>query len=360
MHFPDIKNILLIQLGDIGDVIWAVPTFWAVKSAYPQARLSLLLREGNACLVEADPAVDDVIEVRKHRGCLHKRWRDQFRFLRDFRSRHFDLVIDLRADERGAFMARLSGAPYRVALYYDGLSRWRNPSFTHLIRPAKRITALNIGAAVQSLRIVWELGMEAPATVPQLWLRPGVNDRVRVLLKEEGISDLSCWCSLNPFSRWSYKELAYGKWVEIIDWLWDEFGMATVLVGSPAERKKAAELAAACTGQVFNLAGRTSLAELAGVLSLSRLHIGVDSAAPHIAAAVGTGTVTVYGPSDWHDWAPRGERHRVVTAEGDCVPCHRKGCDNSNVSKCLENLAPERLKNILREVLTEGKMTIGS
>ncbi len=356
MFFPDIKNILLIQLGDIGDVVWAVPTFWAVKSAYPQARLSLLLREGSACLVEADPAVDEVIEVRKYRGRLPERWRGQFRFLRDFRSRRFDLVIDLRADERGAFMARLSGAPYRVAQYYDGLSCWRNPSFTHLVRPAERITVPAIGAAAQSLRIVWELGMAAPATVPRLWLRPEVSDRVRALLKEERIGDLSGWCSLNPFSRWSYKELACGKWVEIIDWLWDEFGMAVVIVGSAAERKKAAELAAACTGQVFNLAGRTSLVELAGVLSLSRLHIGVDSAAPHIAAAVGTATVTVYGPSDWRDWAPRGEQHRVIAAEGACVPCHRQGCDNSHVSKCLENLAPERMKNTLREVLTAGKM----
>ena len=102
---------------------------------------------------------------------------------------------------------------------------------------------------------------------------------------------------------------------------------------------------------MVNLAGQTTLAELAGVLSLSRLHIGVDSAAPHIAAATGVPTITIYGPSSWFDWAPVGKDHRVILPEMDCVPCHKKGCDGSGQSRCLNELTPEQVIPVICEAL---------
>ena len=350
MLLGDVKKILLIQLGDIGDVVWMTPTLWAVKAACPQADLFVLLREGNGALLEADPAVCGTIEIKKYRGSLYERLREQFRFIRDFRRRRFDMVIDLRADDRGAIMARLSGAPVRVAQHYRGVPFWRNRFFTQLVKPPPRKDEAS-GAAEQSLRIVRELGMEAQTAVPRLWVREEVKKSAGGLLKESGIDVLSRWVSLNPFSRWSYKELPYDKWIRIIDWLWKEFHMASVIVGSEAERKKADKLADGCSGKVYNLAGRTNLAALAALQSFSSLHIGVDSAAPLIAAAVGVPTVTIYGPSDWREWAPHGKQHRVVVAEGDCVPCHRKGCDNSNVSTCLENIPTEKIEETVREAL---------
>ena len=102
---------------------------------------------------------------------------------------------------------------------------------------------------------------------------------------------------------------------------------------------------------VYNLAGKTTLAELAGILSLSSFHLGVDSAAPHIAAAVGTPTLTIFGPSDWRDWAPVGDKHRVVVSSMDCVPCYKKGCDGSERSLCLETLEVKTVQDAIREVL---------
>jgi predicted lipopolysaccharide heptosyltransferase III len=346
------KKILLIQLGDIGDVVWMTPTIWAVKEAYPHAEVSLLVREGNGALLEADPAAGEIFEIRKHRGGLYARLRGQLRFLRDFRRKRFEMVIDFRAGERGAIMAWFSGAPIRVAQYYRDVPFWRNYCFNHPVN-ASRSEQPELRAAEQSLCIVRELGIETHVTAPRLWVREEVKKRAETLLSEAGIIPNFPWISLNPFSRWSYKEMPYRKWVGIIDWLWEEFHIAAVIVGSEGEREKGAALTGACKGTVYNLAGMTSLAELAGLLSLSRLHIGVDSAAPHIAAAVGTPTVTIYGPSDWRDWAPCGERHRVVVAEGDCVPCYRKGCDGSNISRCLETIPIERIKETLRDVLKQ-------
>ena len=121
--------------------------------------------------------------------------------------------------------------------------------------------------------------------------------------------------------------------------------MPVLILGSKEERARAEQLCVASPSPVYNFAGKTTLREMAGLLQRSRLHIGVDSAAPHIAAAVGTSTLTIYGPSDWRDWAPTGEKNKVVLPDMDCSPCYKKGCDGSGRSECLETLAVAKVQD---------------
>jgi len=277
-------------------------------------------------------------------------------------------VIDFRGDERGGYTAFATGAPLRVALHYPFLTWMRNHLFTHLVAPPGELP--RVGAADLSLYILRAFGIEANDTVPELRLSAEVRRRAAEILagadralarkeaEEEKAAPLPAaggWVTLNPFSRWAYKEWAPDKWIQVIDWLWGHFGLAVVVVGSPGERERAAGLIRDCPGRVFNLAGKTTLAELAGVLEQSRLHIGVDSAGPHIAAAVGTPTVTLYGPSDWRYWAPRGKGHRVVVPDMPCVPCHRKGCDGLETSLCLETLEVSRVQAVVAEALAPSE-----
>ena len=347
----DIHSILLIQLGDIGDVVWATPTFRAVKEAYPQANVSVLLRESFGSLLEADPHIHKIFEIKRYKGNLLGKAKKQLEFIRDLRVEHFDLVFDLRLDDRGAFMAFLSGAPIRVSIVHRGL--WQKKFFSHLVAPPssdKRI----YGAAEQSLQIVREFGIDTKDIIPKLWVSEKVKERVKQLLDREGVMAVSRWITLNPFSRWQYKEWGYEKWVQIVDWLWEEYEIPTVIVGAPEEREKSIDIVNKCKGRIFNLTGKTNLDELAGVLSLSVLHLGVDSAAPHIAAAVGTPTITIYGPSEWLVWAPIGETHSVVTPDCDCAPCHQKGCDGSGISKCLEELTIDKVERAIQGFLDKS------
>lgn len=348
--FEGIQNILIIQLGDIGDVVWAIPALWAMKNAYPGAKVSVLVRENFGQLLENDPSLYRIFEVRRYGGGLFKGVLEQFRFIKDLRREHFDLVIDLRSDERGAYMAYVTGAPARVSQPYQDVPFWRKLLFTHLISPPPLLEKTR-GAAEQSLRLLWAMGIATDQKLPRLWVSEDARMRVRDLLNSEKIGDDGRWMTLNPFSRWEYKEWAPDRWVDVIDWLREDFGLATVLVGAKGEREKAENLVRRCKGLPFNLAGRTTLSELAAVLALSHLHVGVDSAAPHIAAAVGTPTVTIYGPSDWEDWAPVGEMHRVIVPDLDCVPCYKKGCEGKGWSRCLEELEVDTVKKGIRDAL---------
>lgn len=346
-----IKSILIIQPGDIGDVVWVTPTLWAVKEKYPDAKVSILVWEGFGTLLEEDPSLHKIFEVRRYKGSFFKKAIEQIRFIRGLRKEYFDLVFDLRAGDRGAILAYITGALTRVSMFYRDVPFWRNMLFTHVVDPPAPPERV-LGAAEQSLRIVREFGIDTENTVPKLWVSEKVKERVRQLLDRQNILNVNQrWITLNPFSRWQYKEWDYDKWVQIMDLVWDKYGLSTVIIGSPEEKDKALELVKKCRGRVFNLAGQTTLGELAGVLASSFLHIGVDSAAPHIAAAVGIPTITIYGPSDWRDWAPPGDNHRVVTPDDDCVPCHQKGCDSMGWSKCLQNLGTDKVQRAIQEAM---------
>jgi heptosyltransferase-3 len=351
----NIHNILIIQLGDIGDVVWSTPAFRAVKETFPEAKIAVLLRKGSGSLLEADPSIYKTYEVKKYTGSFLVKVIRQIGFIRELRQEHFDLVFDLRSDERGAFMAFITGAPVRAALYYGDVPFYRNRLFTHLLEPPFLKESF-LGAAEQTFRIIRGFGIEAKTDVPKLWVSDETMHRAEKILEGEGIHPLTGpsdpWITLNPFSKWLYKEWDIKKWAQIIDWLWKEYKIATVVVGAATEHERAGKIVQACSGKSYNLAGKTSLAELAGLLSLSHLHIGVDSAAPHIAAAVGTPTITLYGPSDWRDWAPVGDQHLVIASEMACAPCNKKGCDNQGWSKCLEELTVDTVKKTIISVIS--------
>jgi len=343
-------------MGDIGDVVWATPTFRTVQEAYPQSSISVLVRKGLGSLVGADPHINKIFEVPVYGGNLLEKTKRQIDFIRSLRREHFDLVLDLRLDDRGAFTAFLTGAPCRVSAV-DHTTMWRNRLFTHLVDlspTAERVP----GAAEQSLWIVREFGIETGDPIPRLWVSDATSETVRHLLDQEGVAAAGRWVSINPFSRWSHKEWDDEKWIRIIDWLREEHNLATVLVGSSEEAQRAAYIRSRSRGEVFNLAGGTTLGELAALLGLSSFHVGVDSAAPHIAAAVGTPTITIYGPSDWLDWAPQGAQHMVITPDRDCSPCHQKGCDGTGTSDCLEELTVDRVQREIQEFLDRGTIQI--
>ena len=338
-----VRKILVIQLGDIGDVVWAIPAFWAVKNAFPQADVSVLVRKPNRDLLSDDPHIDKIFQVDQQ--SVFK----GLQLLKSIRREKFDLLFDLRADDRGAFISFFSGAKMRAALYYQGL-HWRNKMFTHLANPPKAKERI-FGAAEQSLKIIRSFGIQETTSIPQIFVSTATKNKMGRLLAAENIASKNGYVTINPFSRWSYKEWGIDKWRQITFFIWQKYKMPALILGSEEEKGRADELTVANPSPTYNLAGKTTLQEMAGLLQMSRLHIGVDSAAPHIAAAVGTPTLTIYGPSDWRDWAPPGEKNQVVLPDMDCSPCRKKGCDGSGRSKCLDNLSVAKVQDAIEKML---------
>jgi ADP-heptose:LPS heptosyltransferase len=336
------RNILVIQLGDIGDVVLATASFQALKDHLPDSRVYALVRKGCGALLAADPTLSGIFESRRGGGKLSDIGKENLALARGLRSERFDLVIDLRTGDRSAILALLARGTEKVAFAGDG-AFWRRFVFTRLLDRLVAAPPPAHPGADQSLRILRAAGLAVKPFLPRLHV-PGETDAAAAeILSAAGISRGTRFVTINPFSRWKYKEWGYDRWAVVIAALGERHGLPSVLVGSAEESGEAAGILKKAGGAGRSIAGKTSLGELAAVLGRSALHMGVDSAAPHIAAALGTPTVTIFGPSDWRAWTIPDATHRVVCPDDPCVPCHKKGCDHSEVSLCLDKMEPDKV-----------------
>lgn len=351
-YISGFRNILLVQLGDIGDLVLTTPTIRAVREACPEARVSILTRKPFGSLLVADPILHEVVQTQKIGGSVSRLLQDFIQLARRLRRARYDLVIDLRTGDRGAILSFCTGARERIGRNVPGKNFWRSVLFTK-IAPDFPAAPLPVHpGADQSLRVVRAIGMDTQDAAPKLHIAPKDRAHVIELLGQFGLTPASRWVSINPCSRWKYKEWGYEKWGELIDRLWENHQLPTLLVGAPEDISIAEEISAKRKGHTFSLAGKTTLGELTALLAMSRLHLGVDSAAPHMAAAVGTPTLTVFGPGNWKSWTVADELHRVVTSDMPCIPCNRKGCDNSGKSRCLDELSTDRVYAQARATLS--------
>ena len=161
----------------------------------------------------------------------------------------------------------------------------------------------------------------------------------------------------HPGSRWLFKCWPAASTAALLDRIAAD-GHTVVLTGAPDERERAlvgevlAAIAPATRSRVIDLAGALSLSELAALTARARAFIGVDSAPMHIAAAVGTPVVALFGPSGEHEWGPwRVRAEVVVSASHPCRPCGIDGCGGGKVSECLSTLPVERVHAAFARVL---------
>ena len=344
------RNILVLQLGDIGDVVLATASFRALKDHLPGARVHALVRKGCGALLAADPNLSGIFESRRGGGKFTDVGREDLALARSLRTERFDLLIDLRTGDRSAILALLARGTEKVAYAGDG-AFWRRLIFTRLFDRLDAAPPPAHPGADQSLRILRAAGLEVKNFPPQLHVSEETDASAMRILEEAGIAPGERFLTVNPYSRWKYKEWVHHRWTEVISTLFERHGLATVLVGGREESVAAESIARQARGKPVSLAGRTDLGELAAVLRRSMLHLGVDSAAPHMAAALGTPSLTIFGPSDWRAWVVPDDLHRVITPDMQCVPCRRKGCDGKEKSICLEELPAEKVLGAAEEIL---------
>ncbi len=346
------KNILLIQLGDIGDVVLSFPCIRALKEHFPDAEVHVAVRERAADLLEHCPWADRTIAISTNKRGLPAWIRYQLRFIIRLRRGHFSHVFDLRQDSRGGILAILSGARHRLGFHAGDKRVWRNRLFTDLFRPRYQPDDHMVDRLLQLLETH---GITTRFRQPQFVFSPRAVAAAKQLLAAKKTAANRPIIALQPFSLWQYKELPEEGYVELINRIQRQYRVTVVVTGTAAERQRAASIVRQCGDHVHNLAGKTSLSTYAALLSLCHLFIGVDSAGQHLAAAAGTSTVVLYGPSKPEIWAPRGNTHLVVQKAMHCVPCSRKGCDDSEKSLCLETLSVDeimlRLEPELKRIL---------
>jgi len=353
-----VRRALVVKLRHQGDVLLSSPVFSVLKCKAPQAEIDALVYADTASMLMEHPSVNEVF-------CIDRAWKTlgplahasaEWRLLLQLRARRYDLVLHLTEHWRGAWLARALGVRWAVAPLVRARGRLWKRSFTHLVSAPLAGGRHVVESNLDALR---RIGMYPPMEERGLTLVPGAaaEERVARLLAECGLEDQS-FVQVHPSSRWRFKCWPADRWAALIDRL-HAADCRVVLTAAPdaAEARMIEDIVRDVARPVAaNLSGRLSLKELAALTSRARLFIGVDSAPMHIAAAVGTPAVAIFGPSGadlWGPWGtPRSGRHRVVAAdEYTCRPCGLDGCGGGKVSDCLVTLDVPRVWQAARESL---------
>jgi heptosyltransferase-3 len=327
--------------------VLSIPAFLAVHKSLPHAKIIVAVREKAKELIQHLQGVYDIISINQDTRSLLCEITYQWTFFSLVRRYRFDLVMDFRTGTRGAILAFLSGAQERVG-FFDHESFWRNRLFTKLYRLDYTSTK-HVADYYSSLPLAY--GLNVNDEIPVIHVTPTMEQQAARILKREMIPAELPIIGIQPFSLWHYKEWNIHKYIRLIQRILSEYKVTIVITGSCDEYERVKNIVDHCKDYgryVYNIAGKTSLGELAAVLRLCRLFIGSDSAGMHIAAAVGTPTVIIFGPSAPASWAPKGNIHTIVQSNLSCVPCRQKGCEDTEVSRCLEELDVSDVFTVVR------------
>jgi len=344
------RSLLLVAIRQIGDVLLATPLLRSLRRAYPEAVIDVLVYSGKGGMLEGNPDCDDVVAVDEHpdpRGYL--------RLLRRI-FRRYDLALTIQATDRAHLYAWLA-AGRRVGLVPDlgPASAWKRrscESWAAVDNVGRHTLAQNLALA-DLLGIARCYEVVAPRS-------PGAERELAALPLAAG----EPIALLHPLPMWHYKRWTREGWEALIGWLQGR-GLRPVLTGGPeAEERAFCATLAARTG-ALDLAGKLPFGALAALLGRARLYIGPDTSVTHLAAACGTPTLALYGPSNpvkWGPW-PRGceaalSPYRMLARPwqrsgnvlllqgiqppdlGHCVPCREEGCERhkASFSRCLTEM----------------------
>jgi heptosyltransferase-3 len=328
------ERILVIKLKQPGDVLVSSPVLAALKETWPTAQVTFLVPRGTADMLSDHPLLDGLLVVDRRL----QPWRRTWHLLRELRRQRFDLVLELSGGDRGAFYTLITGARERVGFARPRQPFWqRRRVFTRLLpRPPVKMHLVE-----QNLEALWALGAApSPPRLQFFWNRE-VETRVQNLLQDLQVSPQG-FAVMHPGAGWRFKCWTPAGYARVLEALQERFGLPVVLTGSNAthEQELLGELLREARVTPRNLAGQLTLKELGAFIAKARLFFGMDSAPMHLAAAVGTPAVALFGPSGDYNWGPWGDGHLVIKKTWGCVPCGRDGCDGSKISRCLVELTP--------------------
>jgi heptosyltransferase-3 len=353
IDFSTIRRALVIKLRHHGDVLLTSPVFSVLKNHVPHIEIDALVYADTVEMLSGHPAISQlhVIDRRwKKEGRFHA-LRQEWRLLRVLRSRRYDLLIHLTENSRGAWLSRFLGAPYSVARAYSKKrGRWWRRSFSHTYSvPGK--PRHTVETHLDALRV---LGMQPGEDQRQLVLVPGIEAErtIDALMREHKLADKG-FIHLHPTSRWLFKCWTVEGYAGLIDRLQAD-GEKIVLTAAPteAERGFVGRILPLLRKPIIDLTGRLSLKQLAALTARAKLFIGVDSVPMHIAAAMQTPVVVLFGPSGDLEWGPWRVTSQVITSDHPCRPCGMDGCAGSKVSDCLVTIPPEMVYSAARDLLS--------
>lgn len=334
MQYPKARNILIIKLRSIGDVILATPVIENLRNAYPEATIDFLTERPCYPIIKSHPDLNEVIVFNRtyiQNLSWHKSLRENLGFFKKLRDKKYDLVFDLFGNPRSALFALATGAKHRVGFAFRG----RKYAYNKIVQPRGdqvhevlfNLDALKeIGIPIESTKLFVEVDDINSAYIESYWQEKGLVSKAVI-----GVNASGGWYT----KRWPLQSFA-----KLADLLIENHQVKILLLWGPGEKQDAEAIANMMQREAM-LAPQSDLNKLAAILSRIDLLVSNDSGPMHLAAAAGTPVVGIYGPTRPELQGPWGEIHTIVRKDGlDCLGCNGVACKIKS-HDCMQKLEVE-------------------
>lgn len=345
----EIRRVLAVKIWAVGEVIMATPAFRALRELLPEAHFTMLTGRAAYPIVELSPRFD-TIRVVDEGTFLRPRPARLLSLVKNLRRERYDLLVSLHHAWQFGLFAASAGARHRVGFDRTG------EGFAYTVRVAPEQRRHQVEEYFDLARAVGAYGEPGPLEIFTNEADEKRADGVITRLRENGkpVALVAPGGGINPKTKMVEKRWPVERYAELIELLSPDFFVA--LVGGPGDETTGDAVTRKLKTPLTNLIGRTTLRELYALLKRTDLFVGNDSAPMHVAAAAGTPTVAIFGPTDPALNGPWSDRAKVVANNMDCAPCYRDGyfpeCDRR---ECLEGISAGKVYGVALELLDSNK-----
>lgn len=341
IDWPNVRRVLVVKLRSIGDTILCTPSLIALKRFLPDAQIDILLEDWVAPVLDGFDAVDNVISVGKSSSeRLKTAWK--------LRGSKYDVAINLHGGTTATMFVRASGARCRI-----GYSYYQYPFlYNHLLASASVFWKRDkTHSAEQQLALIGFVGVPVDS-LPKTRLAADERsiDSIKARHPEFEISDLK-FALLHPSTAFFTKQWPTENFARTAEFL-AERGLKVFAVGSKSETKVLDDLKRLSTVPITTF-DDLALPEVTALASKAHVFVGNDSGIAHIAAAVGTPSVVVFGSSNRDHWRPWTDApNEIVFEPFACQPCPGYECKEFGDSRCIRDIPPSAVFTALERVLS--------
>lgn len=335
-------RILLIKPGALGDLLQITPVVRALADKYPGSEISMVV--GNAPSVDLfrhNPLIHETIVFDRRRE--HDSWFPFIHLWNRIRRGRYDLVIHFQRSNLKVWLLAVAALPCRILVYHKARGRTVHAVLNHL----ETLAPLGISPTDVDPRLEFDPGPEGRRFAAELLGRTGHTDRHAVALNP-GAS--------HPVNRWNPDSFA-----ALARRLVLELQARVILIGGGIEIDLSRKIAEQCGVTVLDLTGKTDVLGLGGVLQSCALLVSGDTGPMHMATAVGTPVVALFGAADPARTGPVGPGHRVIQAQGvACVPCRSRTCTHERRLACMDAITVDEVYRAVAELLSQQASIQGS
>lgn len=338
------KRILVVRTDRIGDVMLSTPVIKNLRDSFPNAYIAMMVSPYTKDIIEGNPYLDEVIIYDKDN--LHKSWLSSIKFALNLRKKYFSLVLILHSTNRVNLITFFAGIKERV-----GYNRKLGFFLTRSLEDKKHFGQKH--ELEYNLDLVRFLGIEARDKNLFMPIKEESEKYVEELLKKEGIEENSKLLAIHPGASCPSKIWPEVRFVEVADKLIEKYSFQVLIIAGSRDLNLAQNLIKNMKYKAINLVGKTSISQLASVLKRCKLFISNDSGPVHIASAVGTPVISIFGRSQKglgpNRWGPLGKKDKFLHKDIGCIECLAHNCVKR--FRCLDAISVDDVVKVAEEVL---------